>query len=126
MAVKNLTRPSRIIKNTDFESVAAINVISLKRLIDGGAAIFADVNRNHHRVIIGLIVINPFVKNILRVWVISYDRLAIINKADELSPWATIIIRPPVIPQDELDNIPVSIRPMCPTDEYAIKDFRSG
>lgn len=126
MAVRNLTSPSSRIRNTDFVSVAAINVISLKRLIDGGAAIFAEVNRNHHIVIIGLIVINPFVKNILRVWVISYDRLAIINSADELNPWATIIIRPPVMPQDELDNIPASIRPICPTDEYAINDLRSG
>jgi len=40
-------------------------------LIDGGAAILAAVNRNHHIVIIGVIDINPLVKNILRVWVIS-------------------------------------------------------
>lgn len=32
----------------------------------------------------------------------------------------------PVIPHDELDSIPVSIRPICPTEEYAIKDFKSG
>lgn len=70
----------------DFVSVVVINVISLRRLIDGGAAILAAVNRNHHIVIIGLIVIRPLVKNILRVCVISYDRFAIINKADELSP----------------------------------------
>jgi hypothetical protein len=25
-----------------------------------------------------------------------------------------------------LDIIPVSINPICPTDEYAISDFRSG
>jgi len=79
--------------------------------------LLAAVNINHHIVMIGLIVINPLVKNMLRVWVISYDRFAIMNNADELSPWATIIINLPVIPQDELDNMPVSIRPMCPTDE---------
>jgi hypothetical protein len=62
-------------------------------------------------------VINPLVKNILRVWVISYDRFAIINRADDLSPWATIIISAPVMPQEVLDSIPVSISPMCPTDE---------
>ena len=67
IAVRNLTKPSSVIRNTDFVSVAVINVISLKRLIDGGAAIFAEVNRNHHKVIMGLIVISPFVRNILRV-----------------------------------------------------------
>jgi hypothetical protein len=67
IAVKNLTSPSNGIRNIDFVSVAVINVISLKRLIDGGAAIFAEVNKNHHNVIIGLMVISPFVKNILRV-----------------------------------------------------------
>lgn len=49
-----------------------------------------------------------------------------INKAEELSPWATIIINLPVMPHEELDNIPVSISPICPTDEYAIRDFKSG
>jgi hypothetical protein len=71
MAVKNLTSPSRGINIIDFTKVAVINVISLSRLIDGGAAIFAAVNINHHIDIIGLIVINPLVKNILRVLVIS-------------------------------------------------------
>jgi len=71
IAVKNLTNPSNGIKNIDLASVAVIKVISLNKLIDGGAAIFAAVNRNHHIVITGLITISPFVKNILRVWVIS-------------------------------------------------------
>jgi len=55
----------------DLDRVAVINVISLSRLIDGGAAMLAAVNINHHIVITGLIVINPLVKNILRVCVIS-------------------------------------------------------
>ena len=101
----------------DFVSVEVIKVISLRRLIDGGAAMFAAVNRNHHIVIIGLIVIRPLVRNILRVWVISYERFAMINRAEDLSPCATIIINLPVIPQEELDSIPVNIRPMWPTDE---------
>jgi hypothetical protein len=67
MAVKNLIKPRRGINKIDFVNVVVIKVISLNRLIDGGAAIFAAVNKNHHIVIIGLIVINPFVKNILRV-----------------------------------------------------------
>lgn len=86
IAVKNLTSLNRGIKYRDLDSVAVISIISLSRLIDGGAAILAAVNRNHHIVIVGLIVINPLVKNILRVWVISYDKFAMINRADELSP----------------------------------------
>lgn len=58
-------------KNSDFDRVVVINMISLSRLMDGGAAIFAAVNKNHHIDIIGLIVIRPFVRNMLRVWVIS-------------------------------------------------------
>lgn len=86
MAVRNLIAPRSGIKYSDLVSVAVINEISLNRLIEGGAAIFAAVNINHHIVIIGLIVISPFVRNILRVWVISYDKFAIINSADELNP----------------------------------------
>jgi hypothetical protein len=112
MAVRNLTSARRGINIIDFVSVVVIKVISLSKLIDGGAAILAAVNRNHHIVIIGLIVISPLVRNILRVWVISYDKFAIINKAEELSPCATIIIKLPVIPHDELDNMPVNIKPM--------------
>lgn len=126
MAVKNLSNPSSGINCIDLLKVAVMSVISLNRLIDGGAAMLAAVNMNHHIVIIGLIVINPLVKNILRVWVISQDRFAIINRADDLNPCATIIIRLPVIPQEELDSIPVNINPICPTDEQAIRDLRSG
>jgi len=117
IAVKNLTKPSRGMNHIDLARVAVIKVISLRRLIDGGAAILAAVNINHHIVIIGLITINPLVRNILRVWVISYDRFAIINNAEDLRPWANIIIRLPVIPHEVLDNMPVNIRPMWPTDE---------
>ena len=83
-----------------------ISIISLSRLIDGGAAMFAAVNKNHHIVIIGLIVMRPFVRNILRVCVISYERFARINRAEEFSPCATIIIRQPVIPHAEFDSRP--------------------
>jgi hypothetical protein len=43
------------------------SIISLNKLIDGGAAIFHAANINHHIVIVGQTVINPFIKNILRV-----------------------------------------------------------
>jgi len=86
IAVRKLTSPSKGVNSTDFVKVVVIKVISLRRLIDGGAAILAAVNKNHHIVIVGLIVISPFVRNILRVCVISYDRFAIINSAEDLRP----------------------------------------
>jgi len=117
IAVKNLISPRSGIKYIDLANVAVISVISLNKLIEGGAAILAAVNINHHIVMMGLITINPFVRNMLRVWVISYERFAIINRAEDLNPWATIIMSLPVMPHEVLDNIPVSIRPICPTDE---------
>jgi hypothetical protein len=63
-----------------------INIISLNRFIDGGAAMFAAVKRNHHIDIDGRIHSIPLVKKILRVAVISYDIFAKINNADELKP----------------------------------------
>lgn len=71
IAVRNLNSPSNGARAIDFDREEVISAISLRRLIDGGAAILAAVNKNHHIDIIGLIVINPLVKNILRVWVIS-------------------------------------------------------
>lgn len=67
IAVRNLTRPSNGTKYRDLDRVAVISIISLSKLIEGGAAIFAAVNINHHIVMVGLIVINPLVKNMLRV-----------------------------------------------------------
>jgi hypothetical protein len=51
----------------EYDIIDEINIISLIKLIDGGAAIFAAVNINHQRVIIGATDISPLVKNILRV-----------------------------------------------------------
>lgn len=48
-----------------------INIISLSKLIEGGAAMLAAVNKNHHIVRVGTIVKIPFVKYSLRVWDIS-------------------------------------------------------
>jgi hypothetical protein len=44
-----------------------INIISLSRLIDGGAAILALINRNHRSVRFGAVINNPLVSIILRV-----------------------------------------------------------
>lgn len=61
----------KIADKVDLDRTDAIKIISLIKLIDGGAAMFHAVNRNHHIVRVGQIVISPFVKYILRVWVIS-------------------------------------------------------
>lgn len=89
-----------------------ISMISLSKLIDGGAAMFAAVNKNHHILIMGVIDIIPLVRWILRVLVISYVRLAKINKADDLSPCAIIIARAPIIPHEVLDSMPANISPI--------------
>jgi len=125
-AVKNLINEIRINDIADFDMIEVINIISLRRLIDGGVAMLAAVNINHQRVIIGATAIKPLVKNILRVWVNSYDKLAKINSAEDLNPCAIIIISALDMPHDVLASIPVNINPICPTDEYAINDFRSG
>jgi len=53
------------------DSEAVINIISERRLIDGGAAMFAHVNKNHHIVRMGRLVIMPLDRASLRVCVIS-------------------------------------------------------
>ena len=47
------------------------SIISDRRLIDGGAAIFAAENRNHHIVIVGNSIWRPLVRKRLRVCVDS-------------------------------------------------------
>jgi hypothetical protein len=65
--VINVTSARVDMKNGEKDIVAVINIISLNRLIDGGAAIFTEENINHHIVILGINIIIPFIKNILRV-----------------------------------------------------------
>lgn len=45
--------------------------------------------------------------------------------AEDLNPWAIIMANLACIPNLEFDNIPATISPICPTDEYAIRDFMS-
>ena len=106
--------------------IAEINIISLIRLIDGGAAIFIAVNINHHIDKVGYVVNIPFIRKILRVLVNSQVIFANANNAEDVSPWAIIISIDPINPQLELENIALNISPICPTDEYAIIDLRSG
>lgn len=70
-AVINLINEMAIIDESEDDKIAVIKRISLSKLIDGGAAIFAPVNRNHQRVIDGATHSNPLVRKILRVLVIS-------------------------------------------------------
>jgi len=86
--------------------------ISLSKLRDGGAAMFAADSRNHQKVIEGNININPFDKNRLREFVASYVRLARANKPEEQSPWAIIIPRLPFQPHEVLESVPAVRRPM--------------
>jgi len=65
--VINLSNPKKIINIIENEDVAVINIISLRRLIDGGAAILIAVNMNHHIVREGKNDIMPFIRNMLRV-----------------------------------------------------------
>lgn len=94
-----------------------ISIISLKRLIEGGAAILALSIKNHSIDRVGVTVNNPLVSMILRVCLISYDRLARQNIPEDTTPWATIIIREPIIPSFVWDITPATRSPMWPTDE---------
>lgn len=66
----NLINLSGITTINDCFIMAIINIISLIKLILGGAAMFAHENMNHHIDIFGIMDIIPLVKRILRVDVI--------------------------------------------------------
>lgn len=104
-------------KIVECERVAVINIISLRRLIVGGAAMFAHEKRNHHNDKIGAVIRIPPVNTTLRVCVVSYVMFARQNIAEDTRPWAIIIARPPYIPNEVLDITPATISPICPTDE---------
>jgi len=70
----------------EYDIIDEINMISLSRLMDGGAAMLDAANMNHHNDIIGTADIIPLVRKMLRVCVISYLKLAKINRADDVRP----------------------------------------
>lgn len=43
--------------------------------------------------------------------------LASENRAEDLRPWAIIIVKEPIKPHDVFESMPASINPICPTDE---------
>lgn len=106
-----------VMVHRDSEVTEVISIISLSRFRDGGAAMFEAANINHHMDIIGVDDINPFIRNMLRVWDLSYVIFASENRADDDSPWAIIIKDAPIRPHTEFDIVPASISPICPTEE---------
>lgn len=99
------------------DRVPEISMISLSRLIDGGAAILALIIRNHNKVNLGVTINSPLVRTILRVWFISYVILARQNNPDETTPCAIIISNAPMSPQFVNDITPATRIPIWPTDE---------
>lgn len=81
--------------------------ISLKRLIEGGAAILQIDNKNQHKEKAGKRLKIPLVKNILRVEVPSYVILARENIHEEHRPCAIIIAIEPCHPQVEQSIVPI-------------------
>jgi len=61
-AVKNLIKPKKSILIKETDEIDVINIISLIKLIDGGAAMFAIANINHHIEITGEKIIQPLDK----------------------------------------------------------------
>lgn len=64
MVKLNTARVNAIVRF--LERAPEISMISLNKLIEGGAAIFALINRNHKSVRLGEVVRRPLVKIILR------------------------------------------------------------
>jgi len=74
--------------------------ISLIVLIVGGADMLIITNINHQNVILGEMDIKPLNIIIFRVWVLLYKSLARRNRAEEVNPWAIIIIIAPIKPKE--------------------------
>lgn len=75
------------------------NIISLIKLIEGGAAILQEHNKNHQMANLGKKFNIPLFKNKLRLPVRSYNKLTKQNNPEEHNPWEIIIIKAPSIPQ---------------------------
>lgn len=91
----------------------------------GGVAMFVRLVSSHQAVIIGRMLWKPRVSIIIRVCVRSYVMLARQNSADDVNPWAIIRAIAPARAHGVWIMIAAITRPMWPTDEYAIRDFRS-
>lgn len=117
MPAINARNPSRGVRMREVLRVLEISMISLIRLILGGAAMLAADIMNQSIVMAGNRLISPLVRSRLRVWVVSYVMLARENIAEEHRPWAIIIVKAEDQPQVELDMVPAIKSPICPTEE---------
>ncbi len=70
-AARNLIIINKIIVTLEVLKIDVSSMISLNKLIEGGAAIFHAENKNHHIDKLGTMIKIPLVKYILRVWTIS-------------------------------------------------------
>lgn len=102
-----------------------ISIISPNKLKEGGAAMLEDLNKNHHKVILGIKLISPLFKKSLRLPRRSYEIFERQNKPEEQRPCEIIITKAPRYPQLFKVLIPPKTIPMWDTDEYAIKDLIS-
>lgn len=73
-------------------------MISLNVLIVGGAEMLIAININHHRLILGIIIIMFLKSIILREWNFRYKSLVRKNNAEDAIPCAIIIIKAPINP----------------------------
>lgn len=112
MPVRKVINIRGIINSIDEDVILVISMISLRRLMDGGAAILIAQKINHHIDIIGDTIYIPFIRNSLRVCVNSYDMLARANRPDDVIACAIIINSAPHIPHVVLVISPANIRPM--------------
>jgi len=76
-----------------------------------------DLNKNHHKVILGIKLINPLLINKLRLPNRSYEILDRQNNPDEQRPWEIIITKAPQYPQTFKVIIPAKTIPIWATDE---------
>lgn len=120
-----IIKNNKIIEILENAIVAVRSIASAIILIDGGAPRFLAFKTNHQIVREGNKFIIPLTIIKLRVWDVSYVMFAIEKRADEIRPWAIISKRALVQPHEFNDKIPAVTRPICLTDEYAIKAFIS-
>lgn len=103
-----------------------IQIISEIKLIIGGAAILLIIVNSHKKEIKGEEPKIPFLSKILRENLRKYNKFPPKNIEEELSPWATINISPPVKLILVIYKSLLMTNPICATEEYAIITFMSN
>lgn len=88
----------------------------------GGNPIFKDTSKRKAAETENLL---PLLLIINRECEASYSQKANANKSGELKPWLKTIMRAQVPPNSLPLTRPMVTTPMCTTDEYAIRTFKS-